>query len=152
MEDLQITLPTYSPIPYHSSDALPDLLVLTVDRRSFQSLTVQALPNKEITMCLLNVSQMKSRAGKAVFLIGLALATSACTTKVEQWDYPEFLGINPNIAPDPPCNTTGAGYFTSNTPQKYFRCVYDSNDSRWLKYHFTCPGVQNFNQTTQKCQ
>ncbi len=101
-------------------------------------------------MCLLNVSQMKSRAWKAVFLIGLALATSACTTTPEQWVYPEFLGINPDIPPDPPC--TKAGYFASNTPQKYYRCIYEVNHQRWIKYLFTCPGELNFNQTTQKCQ
>jgi hypothetical protein len=103
-------------------------------------------------MRLSNIKLTNRHVPKAVFLIGLALFASGCTTEKPTWDSPEFLGIsNPN-PPDPPCNTTGAGYFTSNTPHKYYRCVYDDNQGRWVKYHFTCPGTQNFNQTTGKCQ
>lgn len=102
-------------------------------------------------MYLVNVIQMKRRTPSLVLLIGMALLTSACSTEKQQWDFPEFLGVSHTpIAPDPPCSVTGAGYFRSNTPGKFYRCLY--TDYRWVKYNFSCPGTQNFNQSTQKCE
>ncbi|RQO50483.1 chitin-binding domain-containing protein [Pseudomonas sp. KBW05] len=86
-------------------------------------------------------------AGLTLF-IGIALALGACTTQKEQWTFPEYNGPLPVINPDPPC--TAAGYFTSNTPGKYYRCVFNNN--RWLKYVFSCPTGQNYNQAKQKCE
>ncbi|WP_373424489.1 chitin binding peritrophin-A domain-containing protein [Pseudomonas sp. W4I3] len=88
---------------------------------------------------------------KFVFLIGLAVLTSACTTQDEQWTYPEPQGTNdPSIPPDPPCSVNG--YFASNTPGKYYHCIYNTAHGRWLKTIFTCPNGKIFNNATQKCE
>lgn len=86
-------------------------------------------------------------AGLTLF-IGTALALGACTPQKEQWTFPEYNGPHTVIMPDPPC--TAAGYFTSNTPGKYYKCEY--NGSRWLKTLYSCPPGQNFNQAKRKCE
>lgn len=101
-------------------------------------------------MCLLRSEETKRQTVKVMCLLGLAFFISGCTSEKQTRDVPEPLGTTNLDAPDPPC--TQAGYFPSNIPHTYYRCVWDPVAGRFLRYIFRCPGTQNFNPTTEKCE
>lgn len=101
-------------------------------------------------MCLLRSEETKRQTVKVMCLLGLAFFISGCTSEKQTRDVPEPLGTTNPGAPHPPC--TQAGYFPGNIPHTYYRCVWDPVAGRFLQYIFRCPGTQNFNPTTQKCE
>lgn len=102
-------------------------------------------------MRALKVKIMNNRTAKTLLLLALTSLASACSTKVEQWTYPEYIGVrDATVAPDPPC--TVAGFFRSNTPGKYYKCVYSNTHGRWVKTILSCPTGQNFDEAAQRCK
>lgn len=91
------------------------------------------------------------RAAQLALMMSAVLMMAACAPPNGELIYPEFLGVSTQpIQPDPPCNA--AGYFTSNTPGKYYRCVWNSSTNRFIRYIYSCPSGQNFDQASQKCR
>lgn len=102
-------------------------------------------------MSLLSSYSFVGRMPKLMAVVGMVLLLGACVNKpAEQWTVLPGSGTGSNIEPDPPC--TQAGYFASNQPSYYYRCVYSAAYNRWLKYVYQCPNNQNFNQATQRCE
>lgn len=74
---------------------------------------------------------------------GLAVLLVACSSNSGEVVVGDALP-----EPDPPC--TEEGYFKSNTPHYYYRCI--KYPEGWRRFVFRCPGEQNYDPALRKCR